>query len=102
MGVNLAQDDNGRPIQVFGLGAAQDVAIGATSVQSTAFGAGKRIIRVNADVNCRIATGPDPIATADSARLIANTTEHFKVEVGDKIAVIQETDAGTLSVTECT
>lgn len=103
-GLLLAQDDNSRPIQVFGLGAAQDVAITAASVQSAAFSTTNRsrIIRVNADADCRIVIGVNPTAVATSSRLIAGTTEYFKCEIGDKIAVIRDGTDGILSVTEST
>ncbi len=102
MGVLLAQDDNSRPIQVFGLGAAQDVAIGAVSTQSAAFTGDSRIIMISSDVSCRIATGVNPTALANGPRLVGGTTLHLKVEKHDKIAVIQESGPVTLSVTECT
>lgn len=82
------------------LGAAQTVAVGATSAASTAFGSGTFAIRVVSTTACRIAIDGNPTATATSSYLPANWVAEYTVRPGEKIAVIQDTAAGSLSVTE--
>jgi len=67
------------------------VAIGVGSVQSAAFNAGTRFVRLHADAICSIAFGADPTATANNARLAANQTEYFAVSPDHKVAVITNT-----------
>jgi hypothetical protein len=80
----------------------QNVAIGATSVQSGAFQPGTRMIRIATDAIAWIAFGNNPVAVAVGAgtiRMAANTAEYFCVATtsgpsgptGDKIAVITGT-----------
>lgn len=69
----------------------QTVAIGAGSVQSSAFNASTKFIRVHTDAICSVAFGSNPTATASTPRLAANSTEYFAVNKGDKIAVITNT-----------
>lgn len=67
------------------------VAIGVGSVQSAAFNAGTRFVRLHTDAICSIAFGTDPIASANNARMNANDTEYFAVSPGHKVAVITNT-----------
>ena len=71
--------------------AEQVVAIGAGSVQSAAFNAATRFIRVHTDAICSFKFGAAPTATADTPRLAANSTEFFGVLPGHKIAIITNT-----------
>jgi hypothetical protein len=71
--------------------AEQVVAIGGASVQSAAFSANTRMIRVHTDAICSIKIGADPTADANSTRMAANSTEFFDVRPGHKIAVITNT-----------
>lgn len=71
--------------------AEQNLAIGGASVQSSAFNAKTEMIGVHADAICSIAVGENPVATANTRRLAANSTEYFEVEPGHKIAVITNT-----------
>lgn len=64
------------------------VAIGGTSAQSGAFNAKCRFVRVHVDASCSVLFGADPTATTANKRLAANQTEIFRVNPGDKIAVI--------------
>lgn len=64
------------------------VVVGGTSLQSAAFGKTTTFVRLNCDVTCSIAFGPNPTATANSQRLAANQTEYFGVTRGYKVAVI--------------
>lgn len=71
----------------------QTVAITASSVQSSAFAAGTRFVRVSTDAVCSIEFGTNPTATATTRRMPANTTEYFAVPQGQsyKLAVITNT-----------
>lgn len=69
----------------------QTVAIGGASVQSSAFNAATKFIRLHTDAICSVEFGSNPTATANSARLAANTTEFFGVRAGHKVAVITNT-----------
>ena len=83
------------------LGAAQDVAIGAASAASAAFGAQTYQVRVAATSACRIRIGDGtPAALATDSYLPADRPEYFTCTPGQKIAVIQDAAGGKLSVTE--
>lgn len=81
-----------RPDQLAG-SSTQVVAITAGSVQSAALKANTTKIRIHTDAICSVEFGPNPTATADSARLAANSTESFLVPPGQafKVAVITNT-----------
>lgn len=67
----------------------QQVAIGAGSVQSAAFGSSTRFIRLHADAVCRVEINDNPTAAAGtSMRMAAGQTEYFGVRPDHKIAVI--------------
>lgn len=67
--------------------AEQVVAIGA-AVQSAAFSAQTRMIRVFAGAGCSIAIGGNPTATTSNCPLAANQTEFFGVGPGEILSVI--------------
>jgi len=73
--------------------AEQTVAIGAGSVQSAAFNAKTRFVRLHADVVCSVEFGTNPTATATTGRMAANQTEFRGVPVGQsfKVAAITNT-----------
>jgi hypothetical protein len=61
----------------------------ATAVQSTAFGATTRIIRIYATVACYYKIGPSPqVATTDHTYLPASSIERLGVQPGDVISVV--------------
>ena len=95
----LAQDLNANEIQCVGLGASQAVSFDG-SVQSTAFSANTRIIRVVATTDCFIAVGANPTATTTSTYIPFGSVEYFKVAGAVKVAAIKLTSAGTLYITE--
>lgn len=68
----------------------QTVAIGGSSVQSAAFNAQTRFVRIHTDAICSILFGTNPTAVAGSGRMAANSTEFFAVDPGSnlKVAVI--------------
>ena len=71
----------------------QVVAIGAGTVQSSAFNANTNFVRISTDAICSIEFGTNPTATTTTRRLPANTTEYFAVPRGlsYKVAVITNT-----------
>jgi len=73
--------------------AEQTVAIGVGSVQSNAFNANTRFVRLNCDVVCSVLFGVNPTVTATSGRMAANQTEYRSLPLGSllKVAVINNT-----------
>lgn len=73
--------------------AEQTVAIGAGSVQSSAFNAKTRLVRLHTDAICSVSVDTGPTATATKGRLAANQTEYRGVPVTGtyKVAVITNT-----------
>ncbi len=69
----------------------QQVAVGASSAQSSAFADTTRFIRIHSDVACRVAIGANPTASTASMRMGAGGTEYLGVLPGLKIAVIATT-----------
>lgn len=70
----------------------QVVAIGAGSVQSLQFTGRTRFVRLQSDIVCSVAFGPNPTATANTKRIAANQLgEIFSVNSGDRVAVITNT-----------
>lgn len=67
------------------------VVIGAGSLQSAQFNPKTTFVRIHTDAICSIAFGANPTATANSARMAANTTEYFAIVPGQVVAVIQNT-----------
>ncbi|MCK5016502.1 MAG: hypothetical protein KAS32_05450 [Candidatus Peribacteraceae bacterium] len=69
-----------------------DVAISGTSAQSAAFNAQTSLVRLCADVNCRVLFSTSPTALATSKRLPAGLVETVVVSQGSslKVAVIEE------------
>lgn len=87
------------------LGAAQQIAIGASSTQNgIAFGNQTHALLLSATGNCHIAIGTNPTATSTSTLLKSSDFQfHCKISPGEKIAVIQDgASTGNLSVTELT
>ena len=90
-------------------GTSQVVAIGAASVQSSAFQnvvtAGSQqvtsCIQICATVACFVAVGANPTAVANTTMYVPlGTPIRLAVNPGDKIAVIQAASSGRLYVTE--
>lgn len=71
----------------------QTVAIGGGSVQSNAFNALTKFVRIHTDAACSIELGTNPTATTSTRRLAANSTEYFGIPkgAGFKVAVISNT-----------
>lgn len=85
-------------------GSGQNVAIGATSVPSTAFGSQTYAVRLNPTGNCHVEFGQSPVATAASMLLKGTDIGAvFAVTPGQKLAVIQDgSSTGNLNVVELT
>lgn len=68
-----------------------NISITASSVQSNAFNANTRMIRVHNDATQPVfmLLGSNPTAVSGTdARMAANQTEYYQVNPGDKLAVI--------------
>ena len=66
----------------------QVVTYTAASVQSVAFNANTRFVRIQADTDTCIHGGTNPTAVTTDMRLTAGVPEYFGVNPGDKIAAI--------------
>ena len=81
------------------------MAVGATSVQSAALSNKSDAVRLISTTACRVAFGAPgylPTATATSLYLAPNVAEVFAVNPSCVVAVLQESAAGKLSITEVT
>lgn len=67
------------------------LAIAGGSLQSAAFGATTRYVRLHCDAICSVAFGANPTATSSNMRLAGSQTEYFGVTPGQKVAVILNT-----------
>lgn len=77
-------------------GAGQNAAIGASSAAvSNAFGTQTRIVKLDVTTGCHVNFAGAPTATTSDHHMLANTSEYFAVDPGQKVAVIQDSDAGT-------
>ena len=67
----------------------QTVSIGS-STQSSAFNAATNYVRLHTDATCHVLFGTNPTATTSKARMVADSTEYFRVPRGTsmKVAVI--------------
>lgn len=77
-------------------GKTQTVAIGATSAAATnAFADQTRIVVLDADAACHVHFAGTPTATTADFHVQANVPYAFIVDPGQKVAVIQDSAAGT-------
>lgn len=89
--------------QAINQGKSQVVSIGGSSVKSSAFQAQTTIVRLISTQDCWISTGVNPTAVAgdaDSFFLPAGIVDFFGVVGGQQLAVIQDSQAGSLYITE--
>jgi len=89
------RDDNGHVIpQTFDVGATQTFAVTTSSVQSTAFGAEPRGVRVAvSNGHCHVQIRSNPTASIMMSVMAPNNwAEVFACNPGDKIAVICDKD----------
>lgn len=99
----VAQDDEGRPVQVMALGEALTVAIASTSTRSTELSGGDRtgaFVSIYATAGCYLAVGDDTIeATTDDHYIEPGARRDFYVPAATLyLAVIRESGDGELRV----
>ena len=101
---SIRLDDNRNVVDAYVPSTTQIFAVGNTTAQSTAFGAGVTLVRVAASLgHCHVAFGTSPTASITTSMMIpTNSVGIFKVNVGDKMAYIKDSavTSSTLSVTE--
>lgn len=81
-------------------GTTQAITTSGSSSASSAFGANTRLVRIVATEDVNIQFASSPTATTSTPFVPKNSVEYFKVTGGEKIAVIQNSTAGTCYVTE--
>jgi hypothetical protein len=79
----------------------------ASSQQSSAFGAQTYCVRLacsgsTATVGVYYSIGFNPTATANSPRLNAGNVEYIGVNPGEKVAILEDTSALKVTITEMT
>ena len=85
---SVARSDFGSPVNVADdMIASRDVSFSEASVLSGALNEGTAFIRIIADANCRVVIGFNPVATATSMAIRANTVEYFGIRRGETVAV---------------
>jgi hypothetical protein len=72
----------------------------ASSAQSSAVGPKTNIVRLYATKLCHVKFGDNPTASTSNMPLAAGIPEYFGIAPGQKIAVIRNTEDGTLYITE--
>lgn len=99
----LFRDDNGQ-LTTFGmLGTTQVMTVSATSVQSTAVGAGVTMLRLanGGNSHCHFAIGASPTASLTTSPMLpASSIEYVACSPGDKVAVIRGATATDVSITQ--
>lgn len=89
-------------------GAVQDITLGASAVNSNAFGAQTYQVRLSATSACYylITEGSEGttvnVTTSNGSYLPANVIEYVTVTPGQKLSAIEASAAGTLNITELT
>ena len=93
----MSISDNTRKLNV----AASDVvAVSGASAQSIAFGDGELMLVSTTNCWLKFGTNPTAVATTDGNQYLpSNTIITIKWTPGDKVAVIQDSGAGSLIVT---
>jgi len=100
----MSRDTGNAAFQAITQGTAQTVALGASSVASSAFGAGTSIVRLLASVDTWVTFGTAPTASASNGiYLVASAPEYFAVPIGKsyKVAGLPVSGStGNLYITE--
>lgn len=80
-------------------GTGQNVTFSGTSAQSTAFTDTQQAVQISATANCHVAVGVNPTATTKDMLIKASDPPYImRVQVGEVLAVIQDTAGGTLNI----
>jgi len=95
----LPHSSSGEALQVLKPGTSQDVNFDG-SVQSNTLSSTTRIVRLCPTMDCRVAFGTDPTATATSMFIPGLSEVYVEVVGGTKIAAIKESTAGKLNIVE--
>lgn len=102
--MTIKRDSGGLEVQAGTPFLSQSVAIGGSSTASAAFNAQTAHVRLVASASCWVSFGNPPAAAvargASSMFVPANLPEYFWVATAAQIAVIQDSAAGFLYVTE--
>ena len=99
----LFRDDNGQLTTFGALGTTQVMTVTASSVQSTAVGAGVTMLRLanGGGAHCHFAIGANPTASLTTSPMLGtNTIEYVACAGGDKVAVIRNATATDISITQ--
>ncbi|UMO75994.1 hypothetical protein [Planktothrix phage Pra-JY27] len=80
---------------------AQAVTTSGTSAQSAAFGTQTRMVRLCATQAVYFRVGQNPTAINTDTLLPANTVERVAVKPGWRVAALQVSAGGSLSIAEC-
>lgn len=85
---------------VFSIVGVETVASSGTSVSSSAFPDGAEVARLVASAPCFVKFGATAVTAASTTGVYmpAESAEYFKITKGNKLAVIQDSAAGTLRV----
>ena len=84
-------------------GITQNILTSGTSQPSNAVSDDTSIIRVTCQKDTYVALGATPVVTTGSMLLVGGTTEFLAVEPGTtKVAVMQVSNSGLVSITELT
>jgi len=99
----LFRDDNGQLTTFGALGTTQVMTVTASSVQSTAVGAGVTMLRLanGGGAHCHFAIGASPTASLTTSPMLpASSIEYVACSPGDKVAVIRGATATDVSITQ--
>lgn len=99
----VARDDLGQLTQIYALGTTQVMTVTATSAQSNAIAADCTIIRLanSSTAHAHFQIGSNPTASLTTSPMLpANQVGYFKVNGGDKVALIRGATATDVSITQ--
>jgi len=99
----LARDDNGQITQIYQLGTTQVMTVTGSSVQSNAIASDCTIIRLatSSGAHCHFEIGSNPTASLTTSPMMPpNSVGYFKVNGGDKVAVIRGGTAVDISISQ--
>lgn len=92
---------NGKTVPAFKLGTTQKVAYtGTAGTIASGVGATTELVRVWCSSDAHVAVGANPTATTSDMPVTGGLGEIFALAPGDKISAIQQSEGGTLYVTE--